>query len=148
MYASSYRITKILVRMLDIVPSYLSTSCEQCIHHFNCFLLMHICISIVFWSLQVLNPRNTMRTPTISGVRVVLLEFKPYNRNAYMHEEEIIRCIVGRKFLNRCTPFSGVSHWIRFRVCFSVFSRFVQICFVSLFLSCFFYIKGRILTKD
>ena len=62
---------------------------ENCVHLFRNFL-------------------PTMRTP---------LQMFPshtnmtHNRNACRHEEETIG-MVGRKFLNRCMPFSGVSQWI------------------------------------
>ncbi len=41
--------------------------CTQCVHHFDCFVLMHICISIVLWCTHW-EPRHSMRTPKISGV--------------------------------------------------------------------------------
>ncbi len=51
-----------------------------------------------------------MRTPVNGGVRI-----GPHsNKNAYMHEQtttEVGVCIVDRKNLNLCTPFSAVSLW-------------------------------------
>ncbi len=73
----------------------LCPSCPQCVHHFDCFFLMHICIWCTHWV-----PRHSMRTP-----------------NEYMHEQVTIgiwctHC--GRKDLTWCTPFGVYSEWFMF----------------------------------
>ncbi len=53
---------------------------------------------------------DPMRTPSHHGVR----SGSHLNKNAYMHEQATIKFgvrIVGRKNLNWCTPFFGVSLW-------------------------------------
>ncbi len=50
----------------------LGISCPQCVHHLDCFLLMHICISIVLWCTHWVS-WHSMHTPEIFGVRIECL---------------------------------------------------------------------------
>ncbi len=75
----------------------LGISCTQCIHHFDCLVFMHICISIVLWCTHWV-PRHSTCKPKISGVRI---ECCVHHRIIEMH------ICMRRKQSKWCT------HWVQ-----------------------------------
>ncbi len=90
----------------------LGISCPQCVHHFDCFCLMHICISIVLWCTHWIHGTESMRTPNISAVCIEYLGSSAYKTKQWkcMRRDFLDWCMhCDRKYLNRCGPFLFIS---------------------------------------